>query len=244
MDLEEARTEVRERIGELEEDFYTDAEINRAINEAQLRFSMEERWPWLFTEGEDAVGAGDTELLLPVDVSPNRTFNVTVDGESLSVPRPLERVTPEAGFALRHAHDLHEGAPRWYYLTAGLVDGVGTQYTMKLIPTPDLAYDIEYQYVRVPEPLAADSDLIDVPAEFVDAIPAWAAGKLFLKEFSVSQKANEQFSIYADLLNKARIEMKEADVDQIIAWGREHPGEDRVVSERAYILGRIPPTLG
>ena len=244
MNLGEARTEVRERLGEIEADFFTDAEINRAINEAILRFSMEERWPWLYTEGTDAIAVDENTLELPVNVSPNRAFNVSIGGDVISPPRPLERVTPEAGFRLRSVYASHNGMPRWYYLTAVAIDGSGTMYSMKLVPTADQDYDIEYQYVRVPDAVVSDTDVLDAPDEFVDAIPAWAAGKLFLKEFSVSQKANEQFSIYGDLVNKARAEFKEPGVDQVVAWGREHPGEDRVVSERDYILGRVPPTLG
>jgi hypothetical protein len=241
--LSTIRTEVRERVGELSADFFTDAEVDRAINEALRRFSNEERWPWLFTEGTDTVAEDEDELELPENVSANRVFNVSVDSDSIIAPRTLERVSPDAGFRLRHSHHLHEGLPRWYYLTRVYEDGE-THYVMKFIPAPDVDYSVEFQYVRVPDALSGASDEPDCPDEYQDAIPAWAAGKLFIKELQISQKASEQFALYADVLDKARKEMFNPNTDQIIARGREHPGERGVITEHDWVMGRIPPSLG
>lgn len=242
MDLTTIRLEVRERLGELTADFFTDDEVTRAINEAVRRFSNEERWPWLLTEHTGELEAGEDDYDLPEDIAPNRVFNMTVDDDSLIRARPLERVDPYEGFRLRHAYDGHTGCPRYYYThnTNLQADDEGPiTFTAKLIPTPDLAYTVEAQYYFVPIELSGGGDEPAVPVEYQDAIPAWAAGKLFLKEFQISQKAQEQFSIYGNIVQQARAEYMEPNTDMTSAWGREHPGERKYFSEWDYVMGRI-----
>jgi len=245
MDFTTLQLEVRERLGELEADFFTDVEVKRAINEGIRRFHAEERWPWLYTEWSTTLSAATATKALPNDVSPNRVFNLSVDNASLAVPRTLERVEPSAGFRLRFTYDLHQGTPRYYYLYTAVQATLLTVYTVRFIPVPDIAQDIIAQYIRVPADLSAGADEPDMPEEYQEAIAAWAAGKLFLKEYSISQKASEQFAIYNKVLDQARGEMFEQPLDENIAWGREHPGEVLVPrSGQDWVYGRIPPTVG
>lgn len=248
MDFGTAQREVRERLGELEEDFFTDAEIKRALNEAVIRFSAEARWPWLTTEGTAQLDTGEDELVLPDNVSVNRTFNLSVTGDTLRIPIELEKVEPSAGFRLRHTYATRQSAPRWYYLTGAATDvdsDVNVVYTMKLIPTADVEYDLEYQYMREPAHLDADTDKPDMPLAYHEGMVAWATGKLFLKEMSISQKSSEQFQIYGMVVEQAKNDMFHPALDETVAWGREHPGELRVPpSQRNWVESRIPPTLG
>jgi hypothetical protein len=249
VDLTTARLEVRERLGELSANFFTDVEVDRAINQAVQHFNAEEQWPWLFTEFTGQIGLSgpdDDELALPDDVSLNRMFNVSASGGSLSRPQMVERVAPDAGFRLRFAYTNHQRDPRYYYLTSAVADvgnGVHVTYTMKFIPQPNTTYDLEAQYLRTPGVMAGANDLTDCPKSYDDAIPSWASGKLFLKEFGISQKASEQFALYADTLAQARRDTLAQSQDEVVAWGRELP-ENRFRSERDYVTGRIPPTLG
>lgn len=249
MDLTTARLEVRERIGELSANFFTDVEVDRAINQAVRHFNAEEQWPWLFTEFTSQIGlsgSADDELVLPDDVSLNRMFNVSASGGGLGRPQVLERVPPDAGFRLRFTYNNIARDPRYYYLTSAAVDagnGVHVNYTMKFIPQPDTMYDLEAQYLRKPALMSGGTDLTDCPQDYDDAIPSWAAGKLFLKEFGISQKASEQFALYKDVLDQARHDLLAQSQDEVVAWGRELP-ENRFRSQRDYVMGRIPPTLG
>jgi len=253
MDLTTARLEVRERIGELSANFFTDVEVDRAINQAVQHFCAEEPWPWLFTEFTSQIGVGDQtddELVLPDDVSLNRMFNVSISGGTLNRPIVLERVPPDAGFRLRFAHTGGvtpvARIPLYYYLTSAIADsgnGIHVNYTMKFVPQPETMFDIEAQYLRTPGVMAGANDLTDCPLAYDDAIPSWAAGKLFLKEFGISQKASEQFALYASTLEQARHDLMAQSQDEVVAWGRELP-EYRFKSERDYVIGRIPPVLG
>src|SRR6185436_18193500 len=103
----------------------------------------------------------------------------------------LERVSPDEGFRIRHEYEGLTQPPSYYYLTSASVDADAVVYVVKLTPVPDVAYDVEAQYLRVPIDLSAPTDSPDMPQEFHPALPAWAAGHLFLKEMDISQKAQE-----------------------------------------------------
>jgi hypothetical protein len=245
MDLADLRLEVRERVNELVADFFTDDEVDRAINEAVRRFCAEEKWPFLLTEWESTLDADDQELTLPSDVSLTRVFNLSISGGTLSIPRMLVRVDGNEGFALRHQYSLTTGTPRWYYISQSnqsADEAPPVTYTAKLIPTPDFDYEVEAQYMAVPVLLTGASDEPMVPTEYQEAIAAWATGKLFLKELGISQKASEQFSIYAKVLEQARADLRSFSLDEVVAWGREHPITHGVGFYGGAV--RLPPTLG
>ena len=239
MDLADIRTDVRERIGEDTADFFTDAEVDRAINLAQTTFTAEEPWPWLYTEYATTIAEGEDTLELPENVSWHRLFNLTVFGGSLYRGRVIERLEPQAGFRIRHEYTGLAQCPAYYYLTSAASDASSTVYVARFVPTPDVDYDIEAQYLRVPDELVSTDDVPDMPLEFHPALPAYAAAKLFLNEVEISQKAQEQFQLYFGVLAQAR-KLLEVQLDETPAWGRD------VVRLRrsGRTIDRIAPTLG
>lgn len=244
MNLTTLRTEVRERVGELSADFYTDAEVDRAINEAQQRFASEERWPWLYTEWTSTLDGGDDSLTLPSNVSLNRVFNVSLSGGSLARPALIERLEPKSGFRARFMYDGYSGVPIYYYIHSSNQNDDNSPpvtYTARFIPTPDVDYDVEAQYLFTPLDLAAANDEPSCPEEYQEALVAWAAGKLYLKELAISQKAKEQFAIYGKVLDQAREDTLALTQDEEVAWGRRAPVHGRSMSERDYVMGRVPP---
>jgi hypothetical protein len=246
VELSDIRTEVRERIGELSADFWTDDEVDRAINEAIRRFCIEEQWPFLLTEWDSSVTNGDDELDLPSNISLMRVFNISISGTTLVWPRMLIRVDPNEGFALRHQYTDHEGSPRWYYITRSdlsVTEAPPITYTARLIPTPDADFDVSAQYMAVPSVLGAPTDEPMVPDEYQEAVIAWAAGKLYLKEMQTSQKSSEQFGIYAKVLDQARKDLKSFSLDETVAWGRKQPLRGYWAEEWDPRF-RVPPTLG
>jgi hypothetical protein len=246
VDLSDLRTSVRNIIGETTADFFGSDEVDTEINNAYRRFCAEERWPWLLTELDDSITSASDELTLPADVSLTKLFNLSISGGSLARPRVLERVDPAEGFRLRHQYTYYVGPPRWYYITRSNLaadEAPPTYYTAKFVPFPDADYTVEGQYLAVPVLLSGQSDEPMVPTEYQEAIVAYAAGKLFLKEFQISQKASEQFAIYAKILEQARVDMKQFDVDEIVAWGRKQPlrGYWGIETDPRF---RTTPTLG
>jgi hypothetical protein len=246
VELVTIQLEVRERLGELEADFFSDDEVDRAINEAVKRFSSEEQWPWLYTEWASTLIAEDNSLELPESVSIGRIFNMSVSGGSLSRPRMLERLEPSAGFRALHAFDQRSAAPMYYYIAMSNQDdnqSSPVQYTARVVPTPDVAYDVQAQYLAIPATLVDDTDEPMMPEEYQEAVPAWAAGKLFLKEMSISQKAQEQFGLYAKVLNQAREDVLSLQQDEEVAWGRMAPVRRwRGNIGYDYVMGRVSPS--
>lgn len=246
MDLTDLRLEVRERLNELTADFYTTDEVDRAINEAIRRFCAEEAWPFLMTEWTSAFTTDDDELDLPSDISLTRVFNLAISGTNLAIPRMLVRVDPNEGFVLRHQYSNSTGTPRWYYITRSnqsTDNAPPVTYTAKLVPASDGDYDVEAQYMCVPNTLTLTSEEPMVPYEYQEAIVAWATGKLFLKELGISQKASEQFGIYAKVLEQARKDLKAFSLDEVVAWGRRHPlrGQIAATDDPRF---RTPQNLG
>lgn len=239
MDLTTLRLEVRERLGELESDFFSDAEVDRAINEAVKRFCAEEPWPWLITEFTSSLTSGNDELEFPENVSPNRVFNISVLNGSLAYPRMLERLEPSAGFRARYSR-ISTGIPLAYYITRTEDDAGAFTYIARVVPSPDVNYDVEGQYIAVPDDLTGVGDIPMIPDEYQEAVPARAAGKLFLKEQQISQKASEQFGIYFEVLQQAREEMQNVALDETVAWGREMP-LSRIKGQNDYVMRRINP---
>lgn len=248
MDLAGMIDEVRERLGETDglDDFWTDDEITRAINEAIVRFCYEDQWPFLLTEWDSSITVDEDELDLPQSVSLTRVFNLAINGDTLATPRMLTRVSPQEGFRLRHMYSNMSGCPRWYYITRtdlSTSSAPPITYTAKLIPTSDGDYDVEAQYMAVPDELATDTDEPMVPPEYQEAIVAWATGKLFLKELGISQKSQEQFQIYSKVLAQAIQDLKAFDLDETVAWGRNEPLRGYWAQEFDPRF-RVPPTLG
>lgn len=251
MNLGELKTETRQRIGETTEyDFFGETEITNALNEGLRRFSNEERWPWLYAEFTGTTTEDDEDFALPANIAINRVFGLNImDTGTLAGGQMLERVQPMEGFRLRHTHNNYSGVPRYYYIAQTNLyadDEPPITYTAKLIPTPDAAYDVNGIYLIVPPEMSSDNDEPAMPPEYQMALPAYAAGVLFLKELSISQKASEQFSIYNSILANAIKETKQFDADEVVAWGRSKPARRPGWGQSwtSDILSRVSPTLG
>lgn len=251
MDLATIRTEIRERLGETtEEDFWKDSQILRAINEAMRRFAQEERWPWLYTTytGAPALSAGNPTVELIDDVNVSRHFSLTFQksgtNERIIVPR---RIDPGAGIRLRHEYGDATGQPRYYYITHSIKntytsgDPMGMAVVIRVLPTPDVAYDIEYSYVRNPEELVADTDIADIPDNYVDAIISYATGNLWLKELNGGGKAQEQFNLYNIIVDQARKELAALSIGETLVWGRKPPEWQ---PRDMFPFVNLPPNIG
>lgn len=240
MDLTTLRLEVRERLGELSADFFTDVEVDRAINEAVKRFTAEEPWPWLVSTASGTVVAPATTLTLPNDVSLGRVFNLSAGRNSYTM-FTLERLEASAGFRAKFRFVDGASDPSWYYVQSSSAN----DYVVRFVPHPasGVTWNYELLYHRVPATLSGGTDTPDMPEEYQEAVPAWATGKLWLKEFGVSNKASEQFSLYQKVVDQARKDTMTLQRDEDVAWGREMP-ESRFRTREDWLLGRIPPTLG
>jgi hypothetical protein len=241
------RTEVRDIIGEDSADFWTDAELNRHINEGLKRWTGENRWSYLLTESTGQLLAGDADYQLTEGVADYRHLNIMLTRDGDTRPYLAKRVSPARGFRLRQAYYTPQSYPTWFYVTSAVdVDNDGVFITtIKFIPEPTNNVDLEFQHYRTPEPLDADLDVPDMPLAYHKALVHFAAGTAWLKELSAGQKAQEQFSLYDAIVREAQGDEESAADDEVLVWGGDTPEVDTLpVSSEDYALRRIAATLG
>jgi hypothetical protein len=325
LDTGTAVEEIRARLGELSPDFWTAAEVLRALNSACTRFAMAEKWEWLYTTGSDTLVAGDTTLSLQPGVSGTRHFMLQGLFSGDNRPRALQRVTAAEGFQLRTRYYTAASDPMAYFLSdvqdaganelqhianTGSTSGTFTitfdgqttavisrgataadvrdalfalsnigpadvrvyggalgtnavyvefrgQYAGVNVPAmtlggtttsmtvttdqvggspsssfttvieflPELTrnLDISYVYLRVPRVVSGNTDVIDIPEEYVDGVIAKATARLWLKELRDSAKHDEQELLYQMVLDDAKRDQRKLLGDEGFAWGKDQP---------------------
>lgn len=235
MDLDTMTIEVRQRLGEDIEDFWKTDHIHRMLNEGVRRFAMEEKWHWLYTvETGVAVAQGASAIPLQPNIDVNRHFALAlVDGTRVVTPR---RISPADGARLRTLG--REGEPQFYFVAA---NDAGTT-TLHLTPKANVAYTADYFYIRTPAELSTGTDEPDIPPQYQDAVVSWATGMLWLKELNGGGKAQEQFSLYREVLDQARLEQKQLSIDESVVWGRQDP-EPLIPSPREWYARHLPQNI-
>lgn len=248
MDLTTARLEVRARLQELAADFWTDSEVDRALNDGVRRFNAEERWPWLLTEATDSLGAETETLALQEGVAVERQFNILVTFDGDPRPRELRRVSPTEGRHLRTTYYTSQSELSWYYLTSVADAGDPSEQlyvpTVHFVPVCSRDAELEYQYIRRSAVMDEATDNLDCPEEYTDGPVSWATGRLWMKELAYSAKAEEQFAIYTKVVDQARKETRRLTLDGGFAWGRNEPEPYGPVDPNTWVLQRIGESLG
>ena len=244
MDRGTIRTEIRDILGELTADFWSDAELNRYINEAQYRFNGEARWPWLISEGTGTLTASNPNFALPAGVPFPRSINITLTKSGDSKMYQPVRVSPTKGWDLRARHSTTTTAsyPRWFYVTAATSAAGTVTYVIRFIPTPNSNMTVDYQYLRRVSDLTTDAAVPDMPVEYHKALVHYAAGTAWLKELNGAQKAREQFELYRAVVEQAKREFFAEPDDEPLVIGKDEPQLGRL-DEDPWML-RIPDTLG
>lgn len=228
MTLAQLREAVRHRLAEAVENYWKDSQITRALNDAQKRFCHEEEWSWLYTIQEGIpVASGNPHVELIDDVSVGRHFNLilTKPGETaLILPK---RIDPSRGIRVRQL-ETATGEPRWYYVAKNVIntyedDDRAIASVVRLIPTPSVAYEAEYHFVREPTPMVAEDDEPDIPDAYHDALVAWATMDMWSRERGMERKVVEQAQLYQAVLEQAMAEHRKPAQDEVLAWGNEEP---------------------
>lgn len=248
MNRGELREHVRDIIGELERsdgdgDMWKNAELNRHLNEAQFRFLAEERWPWLLTEGAGTLTADDPELQLVEGVAATRHLNITLTQPGFTRLYQPQRVPPAKGFQLSNEYNASVGNEPLFFYTASVTAPADADsdyiYVVKFIPTPVQDMDVTYQFYRSGTDMDADNVEPDVPQEYHMAMAHYAAGTAWMKELR-SDKASDQFEMYAGVVDQARGEWLGQPEDDVLVMGKDPA---RRVDGDPW-LRLIPDTLG
>lgn len=113
--------EIRARIGELSPDFWTSAEVFRALNEGAKRFAVQEKWPWLFTRVTNgALAANTDDFVLPAGVDFSRFFSLQVFFSGDDRPRTPRKVGIAEGIKLQESYYIDQAEPVAYFIAASV----------------------------------------------------------------------------------------------------------------------------
>ena len=247
MNVTTAQTILRDRLGEDTADFWSDAEVLRALNEGQRRFCQEEKWPWLYSTATGQIAANDTTVELQTGVSFPRHWNLLLTPTNEDRPYQPRKVSPVKGFELRTTYYVAQSYVSWVYIESSELTDTDPQQsynlTIRLLPQPNRDHDYDYQYLRLPTELSAGADLLDVPDEFAMGPVSYALHLLWKKELSWSNKADEAAAEYAFIVDQCRKDLRRQAPDEGVAWGRNEP-EWYQATEADYTLLRMPTQLG
>lgn len=138
--------------------------LDVAINEARRRLVRDHRWSWLqLISSPVAATVGDPEVSLDTlsDILWLDSVRLTYGSTD---PIELAYLGPQE-FRTQETRSPADGVPCNWTATAGSV---------RLYPTPDLAYALEVDYASSLADLAAGSDVDDIPRALADLV-VWAA---------------------------------------------------------------------
>ena len=248
MDRSAMRTQVRDIIGEDTADFWSDAELNRYLTEAQFRFLGEANWPWALTAATGQILAGETDLDLTEGIAFSRQINFKLSNDETARPYQPTRVSAVKGFelSLGYTSGTTGVAPLYFYIVTVADDDDDNKFTWvaRFIPAPAADMDVDYQYFREGTDLDADDAVPLLPVQYHKALVHHAAGTAWLKELNGGPKAQEQFELYNAVVNQAKMESFSDPDDDHMVMGHDDPQYDSVYGRPDYWQTRIPETLG
>ena len=148
--------------------FYSQAKdaINssiRYVNQSQYN------WPFNHVTQEDTMTAGEVRYGLPHDnkIVNMNTFRIKKDS-TLGVDTRKLKVISYEEYLEKHVHheysdnDANRGVPTCVFQTPSLEYG--------LVPAPDKAYEVVYEYYRIPVDLEKYDDVPGIPERFAHVI--------------------------------------------------------------------------
>jgi hypothetical protein len=184
MNLGEMRTEVRDRLGEDQQNFWMDRHINRRLYEAMMRFSHEQRWKWLLVRAQFDVAQDDETVELVDDVDFTRQFNFTLnpytwDGAQWVAPTNdrglivMEKQMDAYLSRMRANAASLTGTPKWYAADRRVIN----TYTLpsadsdtaraigmaiRIFPAADVQYLADFRFYRNPRTFEFQADDLNI----------------------------------------------------------------------------------
>lgn len=144
-----------------------------------------------------------------VSQTDTNTYVVTFD--AALGPVSALTITNASGFTPTGVTNTQDGTPGDFL------------YTLTFVPASTTAMTLKYTYVRTPATASTGTDVLDIPEQYAMGPVAYATGLLWLKELQDSKKADEQFGLFAQVVDDAKRESRRLGSDEGFAWGRNEP---------------------
>jgi hypothetical protein len=175
---------------------YSTSEITDYLNDAQNDVFNEYRLPFMQTTQTYTVTSGDSDIThgsgLPVNFVNAVDLVNTTSGQETVVPykdyTELDLMFPDQDDTTRNA----SGTPMYWYKYGN---------TIKLFPAPAGAYTLTLRYYKRPTVLTNDSDVPDIPAEFLELLVTGAGYRVLQVKDNYDQAAILE-NKYHELLQK------------------------------------------
>lgn len=185
MELQDIRTNLRDRLGVPDEDgLFTDTVLTRIINRAVQKVAGE--WDWVWLEKLEAIATADG--VSQNDVAANWESTVSLH----TAPHPhLRMLTVED---MDYFGGEVQGRPKAF-----------TDYgkVIQWYPVPDGVYTFTHRYVAFETELSGDTDEPLAPEPWIDAIIEWAAHLCYRKTGNV-QMAGAAQAAYTSMVDKMK----------------------------------------
>ena len=143
---------------------------DEAINEAQADLAQEIEFRALFDVETVTTVAGTITYTLPTDYMRSYSLEDTEENQELVF-------YPVGDYDLLD-QDFSSGRPSVYTIDRG---------NIRLYPTPDAVYSLDFRHYRSPATLAADADIPEIPTRYHKLLRMYALARLFERENDLTQ---------------------------------------------------------
>lgn len=213
--LSTIRTDIRSHVSETSAAFWSDAELNRWINEA-LR-DIARRTLNLQAQVDIPMSANKGEYNAPTDMI---QIHRVAYRQSATNETPLEYVDPGRLDDAWMSNHQQTGTPRYWTMWGWPSAGQSGQ--IKVYPVPSSATTLSVWYYRFPNELLADSQPIEIPAGWHDLIPLYV--EIVAKRKDKDQSWRDASELYENRLINLN------------AVTRHWSDQERFMSRQSYAL--------
>lgn len=210
--LSDVRTKVRDRLDESTATFWTDAQLNRWINDGMREVAR--LTETLQTTSDIAVTASDGTYTAPTDAL--RIYRAEFKPTGQSNVYPLEyrdfNTMDEVWWS---SQTTTTGTPALFTMW-----GFVPSLTIQLYPVPSVAGTLKVFYYKLPTAVSADNDTIECPAGWEDLIVDYAEYNALRKDRDPRwQEAKGLFEQHVDQCTALTRRWS----DQVGSWGVDAP---------------------
>lgn len=189
--LSDIRTRVRDLLAEATAGFWTDAALNRMINDGVRDIAIKAQC--IQNINSEVTVNGTREITITGDCYKAHYLEYTTAGLGLMkmLPTQLGRIetngsTPE----------------RWYEFHDAGIEKIGIE------PLPDAVYNIDVYLADTPTEMTADGNTPSIPLEFRPLVILYAFGRA-LKKLKRTAQAAQIFAMYTNELMHSRLDIVE-----------------------------------
>lgn len=172
--LSDVKNKITYWVDDLLKGYFTDPQLNRFVNDAQIevqKLLLQAGQNYYVTISDTQMVSGQKEYVLPSDFLHLHRLEIVTQGYGTTneVTNPVLPITINQ----QDIFPFTQGTPQGYYLKSDRI---------VLIPTPDTNLYLRLTYSYKVVQLVLDTDIVNVPDEYVEMVALYAAMDCFIKD--------------------------------------------------------------